>query len=63
MSYKIKSLIYFVCFLITATAYYVLEHRPDVENNTIEIAEVNMDMDQGNATKLESISQLEQLEQ
>ena len=62
MSYKLKSLIYFVCFLITATAYYAIEHRSEPEQNAIEIAEADYNMTQNNASKLNQASTFKGLE-
>ena len=62
MSYKLKSLIYFVCFLITATAYYAIEHRSQPEQNAVEIAEADYDMTQNNASKLNQTSTFTELE-
>lgn len=45
MSYKVKSLIYFACFMASAIMYYNLESDFNTETkvNTIELAEADTD--------------------
>ncbi|WP_394750132.1 hypothetical protein [Spongiimicrobium salis] len=62
MSYKLKSLIYLVCFLITATAYYILEHGSVQEQNAIEIAEADYQMTESNTSKIEQANAFDGLE-
>ncbi|MEM9868642.1 MAG: hypothetical protein AAF765_13195 [Bacteroidota bacterium] len=58
MTYKTKSLLYFFCFLITATAYYVVEQYEDYNNQiqSAAIAETFFDgnMDLEHASEKES---------
>jgi hypothetical protein len=45
MSYKLKSLVYFVCFLASSFAYYTMDNDSQVENNKSnkEIAELSIE--------------------
>ncbi len=45
MSYKVRSLVYFICFLASSFAYYSLESENEFENgnDNKEIAELNME--------------------
>ncbi len=45
MSYKLKSLVYFVCFLASSFAYYTMDNDSQFENKNSneEIAELSMD--------------------
>lgn len=44
MSYKVKSLIYFVCFLASAIMYYSMEQDFPLDGDTqaVELAEVDL---------------------
>lgn len=61
MSYKIKSLLYFICFVASAVLYYALEPENNNKNNrdSVEIIELpsdNLDLDYKLA-KLEKIQE------
>ncbi|MDX1766623.1 MAG: hypothetical protein R3294_01135 [Arenibacter troitsensis] len=60
MSYKIKSLLYFVCFVASAVMYYTMEPETNNENKkSAEITELqsdNLDFDHKLA-KLEKIQE------
>lgn len=44
MSYKVKSLVYFVCFLTATFAYYAIGDNNQYENGTNkEVAELKME--------------------
>ncbi len=45
MSYKLKSLVYFVCFLASSYAYYTVDNDSQFENQNSneEIAELSME--------------------
>lgn len=45
MSYKLKSLVYFVCFLASSYAYYTMDNDSQFENKNSneEIAELSME--------------------
>lgn len=43
MSYKVKSLVYFSCFLASAFTYYTIGDDSQIENNNQEIAELSME--------------------
>ncbi len=45
MSYKLKSLVYFVCFLASSFAYYAMDNDNQFENKNSneEIAELSID--------------------
>jgi hypothetical protein len=50
MSYKLKSLVYFVCFLASSFAYYAMDNDSQFENNNsnediveLSIKPVNLD--------------------
>lgn len=45
MSYKLKSLVYFVCFLASSFAYYAMDNDNQIEskNSNKEIAELSID--------------------
>lgn len=50
MSYKIKSLLYFVCFVASAVLYHVLESEYNNKNNMdsaeiIQLQSDNLDLD------------------
>ena len=50
MSYKIKSLLYFICFVASAVLYYALEPENNNKNNRdsaeiIELPSDNLDLD------------------
>ena len=51
MSYKLKSLVYFVCFLASSFAYYTMDNNSQFENNNsnediaeLSIERVNLDI-------------------
>tara|TARA_R110000868_G_scaffold222048_4_gene473912 strand:- start:343 stop:528 length:186 start_codon:yes stop_codon:yes gene_type:complete len=59
MSYKIKSLLYFVCFAASAVLYYALEPDLDHKNNrdsaeVIQLESNNLDID-ARVAKLDKI--------
>ncbi|MDX1760167.1 MAG: hypothetical protein R3306_11075 [Arenibacter algicola] len=61
MSYKIKSLLYFICFVASAVLYYALEPENNNKNNRdsaeiIELPSDNLDLDYKLA-KLEKIQE------
>jgi hypothetical protein len=61
MSYKIKSLLYFVCFVASAVLYYALEPEYNHKNNRdsaeiIELPSNNLDLD-NKLAKLEKIQE------
>ena len=61
MSYKIKSLLYFVCFVASAVLYYALEPENNNKNNRdsaeiIELPSNNLDLD-NKLAKLEKIQE------
>ncbi|MEQ8218508.1 MAG: hypothetical protein RIM68_06630 [Arenibacter sp.] len=61
MSYKIKSLLYFVCFVASAVLYYALEPGYNNKNNRdsaeiIELSSNNLDLD-NKLAKLEKIQE------
>ncbi|ASO04006.1 hypothetical protein GQ41_4310 [Arenibacter algicola] len=61
MSYKIKSLLYFICFVASAVLYYALEPENNNKNNRdsaeiIELRSDNLDLDYKLA-KLEKIQE------
>lgn len=61
MSYKIKSLMYFVCFVASAVLYYTLEPENNNKNNRdsaeiIQLQSDNLDLDHKLA-KLERIQE------
>jgi hypothetical protein len=60
MSYKVKSLLYFVCFVASAVLYYALEPEYNKNNrNSAEIIQLqsdNMDLD-NKLAKLEKIQE------
>ncbi|GBF22091.1 MULTISPECIES: hypothetical protein [Arenibacter] len=61
MSYKIKSLLYFICFVASAVLYYALEPENNNKNNRdsaeiIELPSDNLDLDYQLA-KLEKIQE------
>lgn len=45
MSYKVKSLLYFTCFLVAITMYYSMEHEIKIESvtNSVELAEADIE--------------------
>ena len=45
MSYKLKSLVYFVCFLASSFAYYAMDNDNQIENKNSneEIEELSID--------------------
>ena len=45
MSYKLKSLVYFVCFIASSYAYYTMDNDSQFENKNSneEIAELSME--------------------
>ncbi|HMB64601.1 MAG TPA: hypothetical protein VKN36_16090 [Eudoraea sp.] len=44
MSYKLKSLLYFACFLVAVVTYYSLDHELPLEEmaNTADLAEADI---------------------
>lgn len=52
MSYKFKSLVYFVCFLASSFAYYTMDNDSQFENKNSneEIAELTMERETVNKT-------------
>ncbi|MEX0290054.1 MAG: hypothetical protein AB3N14_13170 [Flavobacteriaceae bacterium] len=44
MSYKVKSLLYFTCFLVAITMYYSMDNNIQIEplNNNVELAEADL---------------------
>ena len=43
MSYKLKSLVYFTCFIASTFAYYAMDKESNTNNNnTTEVAELKM---------------------
>jgi len=55
MSYKLKSLVYFLCFLASSFAYYSMDNNSQFENKNSneEIAELQMErLTDNNTTSL-----------
>ena len=44
MSYKLKSLLYFACFLVSVVTYYSMDREPQLVEmaNTADLAEADM---------------------
>lgn len=60
MSQKIKSLLYFVCFMASAAMYYSLEPQLEQTSTTVESIEINkVDNHNLNSDKVASLDMME----
>ncbi|MEJ1224103.1 hypothetical protein [Sediminicola sp. 1XM1-17] len=60
MSQKIKSLLYFICFMASAATYYSLEPQLEQTSTTVETIEMNkVDNNDLNANKVASLDIIE----
>lgn len=58
MSYKVKSLLYFSCFLAAITMYYSLDNELQIDTNAenVELAEMHLeDLSSDNSLEIEKV--------